>query len=162
MIARRSLFQRVAGIAAGAALLAGAGCAGSDDDRREAPTPRPSPSAAENVVRGWSAALNRDDFERAAQYFARGALIQQTERFRLTSRRAALDFNRSLPCRGLVTRVHDEGVATAVATFTLLPRPGAPRTSCDSIVRVRFRARGGKFVEWRQLPQRAGPQGTPA
>jgi hypothetical protein len=113
------------------------------------------------VVRGWSAALNRDDFERAAQYFARGALIQQTERFRLTSRRAALDFNRSLPCRGLVTKVHDEG-ATAVATFTLLPRPGAPRTSCDTTVRVRFRARGGKFVEWRQLGQRAGPQGTPA
>ncbi len=53
----------------------------------------------------------------------RGALIQQTERFRLTSRPAALAFNRSLPCRGLVTKFHDEG-ATAVATFTLLPRPG--------------------------------------
>jgi hypothetical protein len=156
---RRSLLQRAIGLAAGVALLVGAGCAGSGDDRRDAPSP--PPSAAERVVRGWSSALNRDDFAAAAGYFAHGALIQQTERFRLTSRRAALDFNRSLPCRGLVTKFHDEG-ATAVATFTLLPRPGAPRSSCDTTVRVRFRARGGKFVEWRQLGQPAALQGTAA
>ncbi len=156
---RRSLLQRAIGLAASAALLVAAGCGGSGDDRQDAPTPKRS--AAERVVRGWSSALNRDDFAAAAEYFAHGALIQQTERFRLPSRRAALDFNRSLPCRGRVTKVHEEG-ATAVATFTLQPRPGVPGTSCDGIVRVRFRARGGKFVEWRQLRQRAAPQGTAA
>jgi hypothetical protein len=158
-VRRRSLLHRAAGLAASAALLVGAGCGASGDDRRDRPSPERSP--AERVVRGWSSALNRDDFTAAAEYFARGALIQQTERFRLTSRRAALAFNRSLPCRGRVTKVHDEG-ETAVATFTLQPRPGVPLTSCDGIVRVRFRARGGKFLEWRQLRQRTAPQGTPA
>ena len=156
-VVTRAPLCRAAGLAAAVALLMVAGCGGSDDDR-------PSPdrrSAAERVVRGWSAALNRDDFGAAADYFARGALIQQTERFRLTSRRAALAFNRSLPCRGRVTKVRDEG-ETAVATFTLQPRPGAPPTACDTSVRVRFRARGGKFVEWRQLPEPAAPKGTPA
>jgi hypothetical protein len=135
-------------------------CGGSDDDDRGNPSPdRRSP--AERVVRGWSSALNRDDFAAAAGYFAPGALIEQTERFRLRSRRAAVAFNRSLPCRGRVTKVRDEG-ETAVATFTLDPRAGVPATECDGVVRVRFRARGGKFVEWRQLSTPAAPRGTPA
>ncbi len=132
-------------------------CGGSDDDDRGNPSPdRRSP--AERVVRGWSSALNRDDFAAAAGYFAPGALIEQTERFRLRSRRAALAFNRSLPCRGRVTKVRDEG-ETAVATFTLDPAPGSRPPTCDGVVRVRFRARGGKFVEWRQLRDARGSAG---
>ena len=149
---------RSAGLAAlTAAILAG--CAGSDAPDDPAPVPRRS--ADEQLVRAWSAALARDDFRAAAALFARGALIQQTRTFRLRTRRAALAFNLSLPCRGRVTRVEDEG-DTSVAAFSLSPRPGVPAAACDAVVRVRFRSRAGRFVEWRQLPEPAAPSGRPA
>ena len=134
-----------------------AGCGGSDapDD----PAPVPQRSANERLVRAWSAALGRDDFRAAASLFARGALIQQSRTFRLRTRRAALAFNLSLPCRGKVTKVKDEAGDTAVAAFSLAPRRGVSPEACNDIVRVRFRSRDGKFVEWRQLPQRATPPG---
>ena len=121
----------------------------------------PKRSADERLVRAWSAALGRDDFRAAASLFARGALIQQSRTFRLRTRRAALAFNLSLPCRGEVTRVRDEG-ETAVAAFRLTPRRGIPPEACNDVVRVRFRSRGGKFVEWRQLAPAAAPPGQAA
>ncbi len=136
-----------------------AGCGGSDAP--DHPAPVPERSADERLVRAWSAALGRDDFRAAAALFARGALIQQSRTFRLRTRRAALAFNISLPCRGKVTRVEDEG-KTSVAAFSLSPRPGVPPAACDGVVRVRFRSRGGKFVEWRQLPEPAAPAGRSA
>jgi hypothetical protein len=57
--------------------------------------------------------------------------------------------------------VRDEG-DSAVAAFSLSPRPGVPQEACDDVVRVRFRSRGGKFVEWRQLPEPDAPAGRPA
>jgi hypothetical protein len=139
-----------------AAIAAGCG-SGSDD-----PAPVPKRSANERLVRAWSAALARDDFREAASLFAHGALIQQSRTFRLRTRRAALAFNLSLPCRGRVTRVKDEAGDTAVAAFRLAPRRGVPPEACDDVVRVRFRSRGGKFVEWRQLSQPAPPPGQAA
>jgi hypothetical protein len=148
---------RSAGLAAlTAATLAG--CAGSDAP--DHPAPAPGRSADERLVRAWSAALARDDFRAAAALFARGALIEQTRTFRLRTRRAALAFNLSLPCRGSVTRVEDEG-KTSVAAFSLSPRPGVPAAACDAVVRVRFRSRAGRFVEWRQLPEPVAPSGRP-
>jgi hypothetical protein len=142
-------------------LALAAGCGGSGGDDSQDPAPAPERSANERIVRAWSAALGRDDFRAAAALFARGALIQQSRTFRLRTRRAALAFNLSLPCRGKVTRVRDEG-ESAVAAFSLSPRPGVPQEACDDVVRVRFRSRDGKFVEWRQLPQPAAPAGRPA
>jgi hypothetical protein len=138
-----------------------AGC-GSGSDAPDDPAPVPKRSANERLVRAWSAALARDDFRAAASLFARGALIQQSRTFRLRTRRAALAFNLSLPCRGRVTRVKDEEGETAVAAFRLAPRRGVPPEACDDVVRVRFRSRGGKFVEWRQLPRPATPPGQAA
>lgn len=149
---------RSAGLAALTAAIV-AGCAGSDAPDDRAPIPRRS--ADERLVRAWAAALARDDFRAAAAMFAQGALIQQTRTFRLRTRRAALAFNLSLPCRGRVTRVEDEG-ETSVAAFSLSPRPGVPAAACDGVVRVRFRSRAGRFLEWRQLPEPAAPSGRPA
>ena len=140
-------------------VLAVAGCAGSGGDGDD-PAPAPRPSANERLVRAWSAALGRDDFRAAAALFARGALIEQSRTFRLRTRRAALAFNLSLPCRGKVTRVRDDG-DSAVAVFSLSPHPGVPQQACDADVRVRFRSRGGKFVEWRQLAEPSPPAGQP-
>ena len=136
-----------------------AGCGGTDAP--DEPAPVPERSANERLVRAWSAALARDDFRAAASLFARGALIQQSRTFRLRTRRAALAFNLSLPCRGEVTSVKDEG-ETAVAEFRLTPRRGVAPEACNDVVRVRFRSRAGRFVEWRQLPQPAAPSGRPA
>jgi hypothetical protein len=138
-----------------------AGCGGSEGDDSPGPVPAPERSADERLVRAWSAALNRDDFRAAAALFARGAVIQQSRTFRLRTRRAALAFNLSLPCRGQVVRVRDEG-ENAVAAFSLSPRPGVPQAACNDVVRVRFRSRAGKFVEWRQLPEPEAPAGRPA
>ena len=137
------------------AIAAGCGDSDAPDD------PGPRRSADERLVRAWSAALGRDDFRAAASLFARGALIQQSRTFRLRTRRAALAFNLSLPCRGEVTRVRDEG-DTAVAAFRLSPRRGIPPEACNDVVRVRFRSRDGKFVEWRQLAPAAAPPGQAA
>src|SRR5215207_7642858 len=98
-------------------LALAAGCGGSGGDDSQDPAPAPERSANERIVRAWSAALGRDDFRAAAALFARGALIQQSRTFRLRTRRAALAFNLSLPCRGKVTRVRDEG-ESAVAAFS--------------------------------------------
>ncbi|HEU0024308.1 MAG TPA: hypothetical protein VFQ12_06745 [Thermoleophilaceae bacterium] len=144
------------------ALLAAIGVAGCGaSDSPDEPGPAPRMSANERLVRDWSEALSRDDFEQAAGFFARGALIEQSRTFRLPDRRAALAFNRSLPCRGRVIRVEDRG-DSAVASFTLSPRPGVPAAACNDVVRVRFRSRGGRFVEWRQLPPPAAPGGQRA
>ncbi|HEV2723601.1 MAG TPA: nuclear transport factor 2 family protein [Thermoleophilaceae bacterium] len=105
------------------------------------------------AIRRWSAALNRGHFERAASYFARGAVVEQQAEVRLPDRAAAIAFNRSLPCRADVTDVKRRG-ATVVAAFRL--RSGrAGSGGCSGAARVRFRFSGGKFAEWRQLAEPA-------
>jgi hypothetical protein len=113
------------------------------------------------VIRSWSSALNRGNYDRAASYFAPGAIVEQAEVFRLPGRREALAFNRSLPCRADITDIDDEG-ATTLASFRLREGPGGPGAACDGSARVRFRLRDGKFREWRQLPDVSPPRGQTA
>ena len=95
----------------------------------------------------------------AASFFAPGAIVEQAREFRLPDQKAAIAFNRSLPCRARVTDVEDDG-ATVLAAFNLRDGPGG---SCDGgTARVRFRFKAGKFTEWRQLPQSQGPEGQAA
>jgi hypothetical protein len=135
--------------AAIAVLALVAGCGGSSDERR---------SSDERVIRGWSAALNAGSYESAASFFARGAIVEQSREIRLPDRSAALAFNLSLPCRAKVTATKDEG-RTTLATFRLRRGPGG---ACHGAVRVRFTIRGGKFTEWRQLPNPRPPRGESA
>jgi hypothetical protein len=142
-------------VAAAAALF---GCGGEDNGVRSAP---PSARASDaSVIRGWIAALNRSDYERAASYFARGAIVEQVVTFRLRDRASAIAFNRSLPCRADVTDIDDEG-RTTLAAFRLRQGPGGPGARCDGSARVRFTIRSGKFTEWRQLPEPPPPAGRP-
>jgi hypothetical protein len=143
--------------AALAAAVAVAGCGGGADRPPAPPAPPHSQSHA-RLIRGWLAALNAGDYESAASFFARGAIVEQVGVLRLRSHAAAVAFNRSLPCKGRVTDVKEERDST-LAAFSLRPGRGGGRSSCDDGVRVRFRFRRGKFVEWRQLPQPAGPSG---
>ncbi len=136
------------------ALLALAVLGGCDDeDAADAPLPPPQQRGGEyekRVIRGWLLALGRDDYTGAADYFARGALIDQGEPYRLRGPSAARIFNASLPCRADLADVEDEPGPKTLASFRLRAGPGGP---CSGIVQVRFTIRDGKFTEWRQLPE---------
>ena len=131
-------------------LLAPAGC---EEESQPDPLPPPEQRGAEyekRVIRGWLLALGRDDYAGAADYFARGALIDQGEPYRLRGPSAARIFNASLPCRADLAGVEDEPGPRTLASFRLREGPGGP---CSGIVKVRFTIRRGKFTEWRQLPE---------
>ena len=128
------------------AVLALAGCdSGSEEEQGE-----------EQAIRAWSKALNEERYDRAASFFAEGAIIEQSREIRLEDRGDAIAFNRSLPCKATVTDVDDEG-DTVLAAFRLR---GSPIGGCDGgSARVRFRFRDGKFIEWRQLAAPEAPSG---
>lgn len=131
-------------------LLGLSGCGGGSD--KSSPPPAPPPD--KEVIRGWLAALDAGDYVAAGSYFAKNALIQQNQVYRLKTRDQAEEFNRELPCRANLGPVKDEG-KTSIAVFNLRAGPGGP---CHGSTRVRFKIDAGKFEEWRQLPDTApGP-----
>jgi hypothetical protein len=129
------------------ALAVLAGCDSSSPDPVHA-KPDPLHSYEGRVIRGWLLALERQDYEQAAYYFAPGAIIDQGHPFRLRTPAQARDFNASLPCRADLVRLRDEG-RRVLATFALHEGPGG---GCSGLVKVRYTIRKGKFTEWRQLP----------
>jgi hypothetical protein len=136
------------------ALIAPAGCDSSPDEPKK---PDPLHSYDGRVIRGWLLALERQDYEQAAYYFAPGALIDQGRPYRLRTKSDAFAFNASLPCRADLIRLKGSGHAHHVlATFRLRAGPGG---ACSGLVRVRYTIRKGKFTEWRQLEE---PEGQPA
>jgi hypothetical protein len=142
------------------AFAAVAGCDSSSSDstersRRTAPETPPRFSYEARVIRGWLLALEREDYDGAAYYFAPGAIIDQGDPYRLPDASAARAFNATLPCRADLVEVEDEG-KTVLASFRLRRGPGGP---CSGEVKVRYAIRKGKFTEWRQLPQEDEPPG---
>ena len=132
--------------------LLGAGC-----DSEEEATPALSPATAEErVVREWITALNKGDYQEAARYFAKGAIVDQGRPIKLPNAAAARFFNASLPCRAELVGVEDEPGPRALASFTLSEGPGGP---CEGRARVRVTVKDGVFTEWRQLPEGPGPSG---
>jgi len=143
-----------------------AGCGGGSSDapapKRDTRGAQPSTGGSDaRIIRAWVEAVDRADYDTAASFFAPGAIVQQAEVFRLRDHQAATAFNRSLPCRAKLTKVKDEG-RTTLGTFKLRVGPAGRKAGCDSTVRVRFRLRKGRFTEWRQLPDRAAPEGQTA
>lgn len=145
-----------------------AGCDGKEDGRAP-PDERAPPQALRQdgrpaearpresiVLRGWIDALNRGDYELAARYFARGAIVDQGRPIRLRDARAAELFNATLPCRADLVDVDDEPGPRALASFRLRAGPGGP---CSGTARVRVTVRAGRFTRWRQLPERVEPSG---
>ena len=137
-------------------LLLVTGC-DTDSERAETePAPASAPSSEERIVRAWITALNEGDYDRAARYFAKGAIVDQGRPIRLPNAAAARFFNRSLPCRAELVGVKDEPGPKALAAFTLSDGPGGP---CEGRARVRVTVKDGLFTEWRQLPEEAQPSG---
>jgi hypothetical protein len=130
-------------------VLALAGCDSSSSEK-----PDPLHSYDGRVIRGWLLALERQDYEQAAYYFAPNALIDQGRPYRLRTPQQAIGFNASLPCRAKLIRLRGGG-AHVLATFRLRAGPGG---ECSGLVKVRYTIRKGKFTEWHQLPNiRNGP-----
>jgi hypothetical protein len=146
----------------GAILLAVvvAGC-GSSATKPSPPSQPHEPLPGEAVVRGWTEALYNGQYERAANYFARGAIVQQSETVVLTTHVKALAFNLSLPCRAKVTGVKQEPRGVLLASFKLFPGRGGG-CARGGTARVRFFVRDGKIESWRQLPEAPTPQGQSA
>jgi putative membrane protein len=158
---RRRLERTAAGL--GTVLLVMAALAGCDLSSSDEPDPLPPPKQSgaayeKRVIRGWLLALQRDDYEGAAYYFAPHALIDQGRPYHLGRKFDARSFNASLPCRADLAGVEDERGPKMLASFRLREGPGGP---CSGIVKVRFTIRKGKFTEWRQLPQEDGAPPAP-
>jgi SnoaL-like domain len=138
--------------------LGGCDVSSSDDPEpaRSAAPPARHYSYAARVIRGWLLALERQDYDGAAYYFAPGAIIDQGHPYRLRDQSAARAFNAALPCRADLTALKHEG-ETVLASFRLRRGPGG---DCSGVVRVRYTIRKGKFTEWRQLPEPPPPEET--
>lgn len=148
--------MRVRPLVVAVVLLALSGCDSSSDS----PPERPDPLHSDNgrLIRDWLMALERNDFEHAADYFAPGALIDQGDGpHRLKTRELAVGFNALLPCRADLIRLSGGG-ARVLATFRLRAGPGG---GCTGLVKVRYTIRKGKFTEWIQRPD-SGPDSDPA
>lgn len=149
--------------------LAGCSSGGSDkssDSVSRSTTAAPGPGAKPGepkeagIIRAWSHAVSTGDFGKAASFFAPNAVVVQGGPLKLTDRSAAIAFNKSLPCKSVVTDVTDEG-KTIVAAFRLIKGTGSA-ASCNGPARVRFTFSGTKFKVWHQLPEPAAPSGNTA
>jgi hypothetical protein len=147
--------RSAAAILLAALLLAGCGGGGGEDK------PAPKPRSDRAIIAAWLDALNARDYDRAAGFFAKGAIVDQGVPERLPDRAAARQFNSGLPCKGKLTVVKDEG-RTTLGTFTLRAGSGGPGAKCDGSATVRFTIEAGRFTKWRQLPQAPTQPGSEA
>jgi hypothetical protein len=131
-----------------AAALALAGC--SDDHAPKPPSQKEM--ADEATVRLWTRALYDGHYDRAAGFFAPGAIVQQYGTRVLRNHRDAVAFNRALACRATVRSIRHESGGVLLSTFNLGP---GPRGGCSGggTVRVRFFIRHGLIETWHQLPE---------
>jgi hypothetical protein len=98
------------------------------------------------VVRAWSDAINHDLDEQAAEFFAPGARVYQRGRLLvLWTKRAATDFDASLPCQGRIVAIGQEA-DTVTATFLLDNRGTFACGGVGSVDTVRFVVRDGKIA----------------
>ena len=131
-------------------LLALAGCGGGDD--------APKQPSGEDVIHGWTEAMYDGDYDEAADFFAKDAIVQQQVTIILRTHEDAVEWGSSLPCRAKVTSIEHEPRGVLLASFDLFPGIGG---GCEKggNARVRFFIRGGHIETWRQLPDAPKPQG---
>jgi hypothetical protein len=121
---------------------------------------RPVPADLAQIVLAWSAAINRNDNNAAAQLFAKGAIVAQSAVFQLVDTPTAVLWNDGLPCAGKVVELQMVQNAV-VATFVLGQRP---KHHCDAPghrAGAAFVIEHGKIKLWQQVPVNDATPGTP-
>ena len=83
-------------------------------------------TSPESVARAWSAALDRNDNESAANLFADDAKIVQGGELDLRDHAAAVQWNAMLPCGGTITSVTTQSKTDVLVVFKLEGAPAAP------------------------------------
>ena len=81
------------------------------------------------VVRAWSAALDRNDSEAAGHLFADGAQVIQGDVETLATQADAVRWNAALPCGGVITLLEPRSNGQILAIFDLTERP---HHNCDA------------------------------
>lgn len=113
-------------------------------------------------MRAWSAALDRNDNERAARLFANGAQIVQNGEQTLSTHADAVRWNAGLPCGGRISRLEVHGTDEVLAIFELQERPQHRCDGAGSRAAALFRVEHGLIVLWHQtaVPEQVAPQQT--
>lgn len=116
-------------------------------------------ASAPDVVRAWSAALDRNDNEHAARLFANGAQIVQNGEATLATHAEAVRWNAGLPCGGRISHLEVRGKSQVLAVFELMNRP---QHRCDAIggqAAAIFQVENGQIVLWHQtaVPDQYAP-----
>jgi len=112
---------------------------------------RPVPADQAQIVLAWSAAINRNDNDAAAELFAKGAIVAQSSVYQLVDKPTAVLWNDGLPCAGKVVELKMVQNAV-VATFVLGQRP---KHQCDAPghrAGAAFVIEHGKIAIWEQVP----------
>jgi limonene-1,2-epoxide hydrolase len=109
-------------------------------------------SSPGEVVRAWSAALDRNDSEAAGHLFADGAQVIQGDVLTLATHADAVRWNSALPCGGVITLLEPRSNGQILAIFDLTERPehscdAAPGTKAAAV----FEVKNGKIVLWHQV-----------
>jgi limonene-1,2-epoxide hydrolase len=107
-------------------------------------------ASAPDVVRAWSAALDRNDNERAARLFADGARVVQNGETILATHADAVQWNAALPCGGRISRLEVESTTQVLAVFELQERPQHRCDGTGSEAAAIFQVEHGRIVLWHQ------------
>ena len=103
------------------------------------------------VVRAWSAALDRNDSETAGGLFADGARVVQGDVLTLASHSDAVRWNSLLPCGGKITLLEPRSNGQVLAVFTLTERPHHLCDGPGEQAAALFQVKDGKIVLWHQV-----------
>jgi len=110
-----------------------------------------APAGPAAVVRAWTAALDREDNEAAANLFAKNAVVVQNGlKLVLFNHHVAVLWMEGLPCSGRIVKLTVKK-DVADATFVLGNRK---KIKCDAPgikARALFRVVKGKIVAWAQV-----------
>jgi limonene-1,2-epoxide hydrolase len=106
--------------------------------------------SATDIVRSWSAALDRNDNNAAAWLFADGAHVVQDDELLLADHADAVRWNASLPCGGKILSLTEQGADQVLAVFRLEERPAHRCDGPGTMAAAIFRVEHGKIVLWHQ------------
>jgi limonene-1,2-epoxide hydrolase len=118
-------------------------------------------ASASEVVRAWSAALDRYDYEQAGRLFADGARIIQNGELTLATHADAVHWNAALPCGGRISHLEIRSKNQVLAVFELEERPHHHCDGPGAQAATLFEVEDGRIVLWHQtaVPEEFAPGG---